>query len=815
MLTAATQAAESVPAAVAQSDGNTQRVSNGALVTSTWSNAGLYGGRADRYLVEPVSGTVYANVGLTNNGLWVSDDHGATWEEFPIYGQLVGMDRISQTVVARWTDLVLIDPSASSVVTIALNFEPFPPYAVGDGGVVYLGTHFPDQSEPRTLRRSTDGGSYGGWVTATLPYTHTFTDTVRTELIPAPGAPATNVYLSNQGGAPAEGVWRGVWNGSDFDWTKIFTSTDIAHIDVNPHYTGTRQIWATVGTGKPWRIEDDGAIVTSTQIITFPESRGSRLAFHPVSSTVVYIDNGMTTDNGVSWSSWNNAFSWGDFPIVFDETDPAYNTIWMGSNAGMWRTTNHGTNWTQRSTGIEAVDVYDVEQNPVDVRVVYAATDGGLWRTLDFDLITPIWDLVDPLNVDIGVYNTVFNDPSDTGLAYAARESSSLWETDYGDTLNETALGSYIASILSGEVFLPGLAADSQVTETICAAGYGFTGPANNLMGGLFASGDAGANWTRPAAHPAFAVRAVDSRLFVGIYSGSGYGLISTTLPLAASPSWTPVAPSVITTTVIAIDHYSNTLLIGAGIDENIKGSAGTRWQRDDLNQEGRVYVSYDDGANWSDVTPPPADPNYGGRPFRAVSVDPFDTQHLRVASAGAAYESYDGGSTWSELSGQLWGSVFDIGYMAACPSSVTNLTGTVSSGVITLTWTPPSDYPGAIVRADTITYPTFTTMGELVTDTVSTHAVYTGLGSGATYFGVFAHDELGHVGRSAQLVVENGVITVTSKLAALSLDRMWSAEQTAASRTMNVIANSGGVYRTEASSQGQTYSVYLPLILK
>ena len=51
--------------------------------------------------------------------------------------------------------------------------------------------------------------------------------------------------------------------------------------------------------------------------------------------------------------------------------------------------------------------------------------------------------------------------------------------------------------------------------------------------------------------------------------------------------------------------------------------------------------------------------------------------------------------------------------------------------------------------------------------------------------------------------------------LAALSLDRVWSFAQTAAFRPMGVLANSGGVYRTEASSREQTYSVYLPLILK
>lgn len=789
-------------------------VNDSAPATSTWSNAGLYGGRADHYLVEPVSGTIYANVGLTDNGLWVSTDHGATWEEFPVYAQLVGVDTVSQTVVGVWTDLLVVSPS--DVVTIALGFGPCQPYAVGDGGVIYLGTHFPYQSEPLTLRRSTDGGHT--WVTTTLPYTLNFTDTARTELIPDPGALTTNVYLSNQGGAPAEGVWRGVWNGADFDWTKIFTNTDIAHISANPHYTGTRQIWATVGTGKPWRIEDDGtSIVATTEITTFPENHGSRLAFHPASSTTVYIDQWMTTDNGGSWSPWNNPFSWGDFPIVFDETDPTYNTIWMGSNAGMWRTMDHGATWSQRSTGIEAVDVYDVEQNPVDVRVVYAATDGGLWRTLDFDAIAPTWELVDPLNVNIGVYNTVFNDPSDTGLAYAAREASSLWQTYYGDALTETMLGNYIASVLGEEVFLPGLAADPQVSETIYAAGYGFAGPAKNLIGGVFASDDGGGNWTRPAAHPAFAVRAVGGRLFAGIYNGSGYGLISTTLPLAGPPTtWAPVAPSVITTTVIAIDHYSNTLLIGAGIDESIKGAAGTRWQREDLDQEGQVYVSYDGGATWANVTPLPlSDPNYSGRPFRAVSVDPFDAQHLRVASAGAAYESFDGGASWSELGGELWASIFDIGYMAACPSSVTNLTGTVGSGVITLTWTPPSDYPGAIVRAATSTYPVLSTMGSLITDTVLTRTVYTGLGSGATYFGVFAHDELGHVGRSAQLMVQNGQITVTvSGLADLSSDRVRSVEQTAASRFMGVLANSGGVYRTEASSR-ERYSVYLPLVLR
>jgi photosystem II stability/assembly factor-like uncharacterized protein len=785
----------------------------------TWSNAGLYGGRAGSYLAEPLSGTLYANVGLTNNRLWVSTNHGNTWAELAENAHLVGAD--GGTIVAvrsapSGSELLLFSPTGT--VTRSVAFESFRPYAAGQG-VIYLGTHYPDHSFPLTLRRSTDHGVT--WVTATLPYTITFAGPpTQPVLLPDPAAPATRVYLSNQGGAPAEGIWRGVWNGSDFDWTKVFTNTQIASVNVNPHYTVTRQIWANLGDQSPYRIEDDGINPpTATQIISLTSAFGDRVDFHPVSPTVVYIGSWVTGDNGNTWTQWNNPFSWGGFPLVFDPSDATHNTMWIGSNAGLWRTTNAGITWTQRSQGIEAVDVYDIEQNPVDARVVYAATDGGLWRTLNFDNpLTPTWELVDPQDVNIGVYDTLLNDPHDTATIYAAREGSDrVRKADYGETstLSDTAP-------LGTPLYLPGLAADPNTADTIFAAGYAFsdTGTSTQLVGGLYGSNDGGDNWAQLLQKPAFAVLAVDHRLFVGIYSASGYGLVSTTLPLAGTPvAWTPVAPSVITTTVIAIDRYSNTMLIGAGIDESIKGSAGERWQMPSLNQKGRVYVSYDSGATWLDITPPPpSDPNLGTPPFRAVSIDPLDTQHLTVVGRGMAYESTDGGQHWSDLSatGPLWGSVFDIGYMAPCPLAVTGLTGTVSSNVVTLTWIAPVDYAGAMVRVATDTYPTLSTMGTLVTETVSTSAVYGGLGSGTSYFGVFARSPDGHVCRSAQLKVTGSQVTpLLSELSELPSARVRPASAPSVTFSpLNVLASSGGIYRTAPASQGQSVGLlFLPVV--
>ena len=823
VLATVAQEARAMDATVAHISTDTPRVSSSEATTSAWFNAGLYGGRADHYLAVPVSGTLFANVGLSRGGLYKSSDHGDTWSELMADNPLlVGVDSVhGKVVAAQQRGLALI--GSGTVQTTTLGFETADPRAVG-GGAIYFGTHYPHQDAPLTLRRSTDEGA--SWVTATLPYPLYFTDTARSMLVVGPGVTTSTVYLSNPGGTPAEGVWRGVWNGNDFGWTKIFTHTDISHIRANPHYTQTRQIWATIGSGDPWRIEDDPTgLVTVTEMTAFPGSHSSVIAFHPVSPTTVYVDDQVTPDNGNSWSWWNNPFTWGAFPIVFDPTDPTHNTIWMGSNAGMWRTIDHGSTWTQRASGIEAVDVYDVAQNPVDVRVIYAATDGGLWRTMDFDTISPTWELVDPDGVDIPVYNTLLNDPSDTRLIRVMKEAGGLHEAEYGETstLSELpGLGNFLQTQLPGvEVFMPDLAADPVVSGTIFGAGYGFSGGSLDLVGGVFASGDAGVNWTRPLTYPAFALLVADGRLFAGIYGGApygpGYGLVSTTLPLAGSPIWSPVASSIITTTVIAMDHYSNTLLVGAGINEGIRGAAGTRWQRSDLNQDGRVYVSDDNGATWTDVTPVHSDPNYPAGPFRAVSIDSHDTGHLRVASRAAVYESYNGGATWSELTGELWQGVYDIGYMAACPAPVTELTGTVSGSGITLTWTSPADYVGAMVRVDPITYPTLSTMGSIVTSTVLTNATYSGLGSGPTYFGVFAYDEEGHVGRSTQLMVEGGVITVTARgrLAGPPPDHAWSSTDTAASRSMSVLANSGGIYRTRAASPGPVYRVYLPVVRK
>lgn len=88
----------------------------------------------------------------------------------------------------------------------------------------------------------------------------------------------------------------------------------------------------------------------------------------------------------------------------------------LGDNGpGLWRTTSHGGARAQCISEIVAVDVDDIARKPVDVREIYAAPDGSLWRTVDVDDIA--------------------RKPVDVRGIYAAPDGS-LWRTVDFDTIS-------------------------------------------------------------------------------------------------------------------------------------------------------------------------------------------------------------------------------------------------------------------------------------------------------------------------------------------------------------------------------------------
>ncbi len=87
----------------------------------------------------------------------------------------------------------------------------------------------------------------------------------------------------------------------------------------------------------------------------------------------------VTNNGGVSWQSRSNGLPpFSTQTVRFDPTD--VNTLYAGTDVGVYRTTDGGQSWTRFGSGMPAVSVYDVDPTP-DGSILRAATHGrGVWE---------------------------------------------------------------------------------------------------------------------------------------------------------------------------------------------------------------------------------------------------------------------------------------------------------------------------------------------------------------------------------------------------------------------------------------------------
>ncbi len=125
--------------------------------------------------------------------------------------------------------------------------------------------------------------------------------------------------------------------------------------------------WTVLLAGLPGRIVTSIAISPVNRDIAFATFAGT-------SGASVYY-----TTNGLTWSERASGLpSFSGQVIRFDPTDPS--TLYVGTDVGVYRSTDFGANWSPFGTGMPAVSVYDI-RILADGSIVRAATHGrGIWE---------------------------------------------------------------------------------------------------------------------------------------------------------------------------------------------------------------------------------------------------------------------------------------------------------------------------------------------------------------------------------------------------------------------------------------------------
>jgi photosystem II stability/assembly factor-like uncharacterized protein len=407
------------------------------------------------------------------------------------------------------------------------------------------------------------------------------------------------------------------------------------------------------------------------------------LAIDPTDSKRVYAGTigGMfrSEDHGLNWTAVSEGLPLAEFKcFVIDPVTPS--TLYAGTlGGGLFRSTDSGTTWARASTGLaDDTSVICLGIDPLHPSILYAGTDDGVFRSGDG---AAHW--ASPSSALIGTeVSCLAVDKVSPSTLYAGTSSGVFASSDSGTTWAKASTGLTSLTVQS-------LAIDPVTASTL------YAGTAN----GVFLSTNSGTTWI--AASSGLVDKDVNclvidpvspSTLYAGTASGvcrstdggSGWTRPSNELSnaIVLTVAIDPTAPSVL---------YAGTLFLGLLKSNN---HAGTwQWSQEGLyvshvkvlatnpgpprtflvgTWTGLFYYSEDHGGSWGVMTMPLV---------QDIVIDPVTPSTVYAASSFyGVLRSSDRGDSWTVVSDKL------VKCFAIDPVTTSTLYAGTNAGVFTST---------------------------------------------------------------------------------------------------------------------------------
>jgi photosystem II stability/assembly factor-like uncharacterized protein len=319
-----------------------------------------------------------------DGGVWTSADGGVTVVDrnaglvtrqyYSLAGDLSSPDRILAGAQDNGTSLRSTDGGAD-----------WRPVGAGDGfdcaidpqtpGVLYT-------SEPYgTLYRLIDTGTNAAPTVITPPYEEDESRPFHTVLVLDPQRPATiytgstRVWRSIDGG----GSWLALPTGSSDSWTgDEVTTIAVAPSDPLVVMVGKgARVYRSNDGGQTWLEADDG----------LPDADVNRIAVDPTNAAIAYAALATaagaslyaTVDGSAHWQSRALGLPASAALVVrIDPTDPK--VLYCGTDAGVFRSTDRGANWSLFGADLPATSVQDLQVSGDGSTIRIATYGRGIWE---------------------------------------------------------------------------------------------------------------------------------------------------------------------------------------------------------------------------------------------------------------------------------------------------------------------------------------------------------------------------------------------------------------------------------------------------
>lgn len=343
---------------------------NGDGLAPPWENAGIYGATAWGAAYDPATGSIYL---ATAGAYYKSVDGGQTWARIAPDGHTaVAVDQVDGTTYLGLAGMkeVWVSTDHGATWQVQSIFGAPETFALDplNRNVAFLGTAEPSTGGAGRIYRSLDRGVI--WESVLVDDGHCISSV------------AVNPLDENN-------VWAVSWGCQGLlDYSAVYSSTDrglsynLVLTDSNP-FEYNQLLFDSSGllylAGDDVRISFNGGITFTAPALVGKVPTNMRvMLLNPVTDRVYIITNegGYHCDGGGAWVPDNMPWL-----LAIDPNNTDH--MLSGSGQGVRRSVDGGLTWLPANTGLEQVIVAALAGHAQDSSTVYATTHRGSGRSLD------------------------------------------------------------------------------------------------------------------------------------------------------------------------------------------------------------------------------------------------------------------------------------------------------------------------------------------------------------------------------------------------------------------------------------------------